>query len=162
MFRDRYCNMKAIKRMRFIIIPFLLITPAFSKDVLYLKCKVQSDFLISDLTTSKLVEDRTIDDISILKIDLKSSTAHDARGEQAVDIVVKKKMALIVQRINDDEIKLSDDSSLQLIPPYPLSGTGEAVYKSKNRKANYTYQGSCSEVNASVFDEALSRQNLYR
>ena len=150
--------MKIMKRILFIAVPFLLTTPAFSKDILYLKCKVTSDFLISDLATSKVIEDRTIDDISILKIDFKRSTAHDTRSEQAIDIVIKRKMALIAQRINDDEIKLYDDGSLHLLPPYPLSGTGKTVFKSKNRKVNYTYQGSCSEVDASVFNDALNQQ----
>lgn len=152
--------MKIMKRVLNITIPLLLTTPAFSKDTLYLECHVTSDFLITDLATSKVVDDRSIDDISILKIDLKASTAHDMRSEEAIDIVIKRKIALITQRINDDEIKFNDDGSLHLIPPYPLSGTGEAVYKSKNRKANYTYQGSCSEIDSSMFKEALNQQNI--
>ena len=108
----------------------IMITPAFSKDTLYLKCNVTSDFLITDLTTSQVVDNRSIDDTSILKIDLKASTAHDTRSEEAIDIIIKRKMAFMAQRINDNEVKLNDDGSLHLIPPYPLSGTGEAVYKS--------------------------------
>ena len=150
-----------MKRILNISIPFILTTPAFSKDTLYLKCKVTSDFLITDLATSKVVDDRSIDDISILKIDLKARTAHDTRSEEAIDIIIKRKMAFIAQRINDDEIKLNDDGSLHLTPPYPLSGTGEAVYKFKNRKAGYTYQGSCNRIDSSMFNEALNQQNIY-
>ena len=149
--------MKTMKRILNISIPFILTTPAFSKDTLYLKCKVTSDFLIHDLATSKLVDDRTIDDISILKIDFKESTAHDARSEQSIDIVIKKKMALIAQRVSDDEIQIDDDGILHLIPPYPFSGTGKAFYKAKNQKADYAYQGSCMEVGVSVFHEALNQ-----
>ena len=116
--------------------------------------------LVSDLTTSKVVEDRTIDDISILKIDFKASTAHDARSEEALDIVIKRKTALMPQRINEDKIQFEDDGRLHLIPPYPLSGTGKVVYKSKNQKADYVYQGSCIEVDASAFDKILNQQNL--
>ena len=137
-------------------------TQASARDILYLKCKVTSEFLVSDLTTSKVVEDRTIDDISILKIDFKASTAHDARSEEALGIFIKKKMALMPQRINEDEIQLEDDGRLHLIPPYPLSGTGKGVYKSKNQKVDYAYQGSCIEVNNSAFDEVLNQQNLKR
>ena len=153
--------MKTMKRILIISIPFIMITPAFSKDTLYLKCNVTSDFLITDLTTSQVVDDRRIYDTSILKIDLKASTALDTRSEEAIDIVIKRKMAFIAQRINDNEIKLNDDGSLHLIPPYPLSGTGEAVYKSKNRKANYTYRGSCNGIDSSRFNEALNQQNGY-
>ena len=132
-------------------------TQASSKDILYLKCKVTADVLITDLATSKIVEDRTIDDISILKIDFEASTVHDARSEEAVDIAIEGEMALIAQRINDNEVKLEDDSNLHLRPPYSFSGAGKTVYKSKNQKANYTYQGSCIEVDSSVFDKALNQ-----
>jgi len=70
-------------------------------------------------------------------------------------------MDFMAQRINDNEVKLNDDGSLHLIPPYPLSGTGGAVYKSKNRKANYTYRGSCNGIDSSRFNEALNQQNGY-
>ena len=137
-----------------------MITPAFSKDTLSLKCNVTSDFLITDLTTSQVVDDRSIDDTSILKIDLKASTAHDTRSEEAIDIIIKRKMALMPQRINEDEMQLEDDGKLHLIPPYPLSGTGKGVYKSKNQKVDYAYQGSCIEVDSSAFDKVLNQQNL--
>ena len=135
-------------------------TQASARDILYLKCKVTSEFLVSDLTTSKVVEDRTIDDISILKIDFKASTAHDARSEEALGIFIKRKMAVMPQRINEDEIQLEDDGRLHLIPPYPLSGTGKGVYKPKNQKVDYAYQGSCIEVDSSEFDKVLNQQNL--
>ena len=94
-FRDRSYNMKIMKRILIISIPFIMITPAFSKDTLYLNCNVTSDFLINDLTTSQTVDDRSIDDTSILKIGLKASTAHDTRSEEAIDIIIKRKMAFI-------------------------------------------------------------------
>ena len=152
--------MKIMKRILIISIPFIMITTAFSKDTLYLKCNVTSDFLITDLTTSQVVDDRSIDDTSILKIDLKASTAHDTRSEEAIDIVIKRKVALIEQRIDDDEMKMNDNGSLHLIPPYPLSGVAKGVYKPKNQKVNATYQGSCIEVDASVLDKALNQQNI--
>ena len=160
MFSDKTDYLSFIKRLLLITTIFLATPPAFSKDILYLKCKVTSDFLIADLATSKVVDDRTIEDISILKIDFKASTAHDARSKEAADIVIEGKMALIEQRIDDDEIKLNDDGGLHLIPPYPLSGAVKGIYKSKNQKVNSTYQGSCIEVDASVFDKALNQQNL--
>ena len=70
-------------------------TQASARDILYFKCRITSDFLISDINTSKVVDDRTIDDISILKIDFKAGTAQDARSEQSIDIVIKRKTALI-------------------------------------------------------------------
>ena len=76
--------------------------------------------MITDLTTFQVVDDRSIDDTSILKIDLKASTANDTRSEEAIDNIIKRKTAFIAQRINDNEIKLNDGGGLHLIPPYPL------------------------------------------
>ena len=149
--------MKTTKRVLAITAPFLLTTPAFSKDILYLRCNVTSDLLIADLTTSKVAEDRTIEDIAILKIDLKASTAHDARSEQAIDIAIKGKTALITQRINDDEIKLDDDGELHLSPPYSFSGSGKGVYKSKNQKVDYIYKGSCIKTDPEAFHESFNQ-----
>ena len=70
-------------------------TQASARDILYFKCRITSDLLISDIDTSKVVDDRTIVDISILKIDFKAGTAQDARSEQSIDIVIKRKTALI-------------------------------------------------------------------
>ena len=64
--------------------------------------------------------------------------------------------ALIAHRINDDEVKLYDDGNLRLSSPYSLSGEGKAIYKSKNQKVNYSYQGPFIEVDASEFNEALN------
>ena len=93
-FRDKFCKLNIMKRILAITAPFFLTTPAFSKDTLYLKCNVTSDFLITDLTTSQIVDDRSIDDTSILKIDLKASTAHDTRSEEAIDNIIKRKWLL--------------------------------------------------------------------
>ena len=111
----------------------------------------------TNLTTSKVIEDRTIDHISILKIDFNASTAHDMRSPEAHEILIQGDRALIHQRINDDEVKFYDDGNLRLSSPYSLSGEGEAIYKSKNQKLNYSYQGSCIEVDASEFNEALNQ-----
>ena len=159
-FSGRTDYLSFMKRLLLITTFFLATPPAFPKAILYLKCKVTADVLITDLATSKIVEDRTIDDISILKIDFEASTAHDVRSEEAVDIVTEGEKALIAQRINDNEVKFEDDSNLHLRPPYSFSGVGKTAYKSKTQKANYTYQGSCIEVDASVFDKALNQQNL--
>ena len=112
--------------------------------------------MTTDLTTSKVIEDRTIDHISILKIDFKASTAHDMYSPEAHDILIQGDRALIAQRINDDEVKFYDDGNLRLSSPYSLSGEGKVIYKSKNQKVNYSYQGRCIEVGASDFNDGLN------
>ena len=157
MFSDRTDYLSFMKRLLLITTFFLATPPAFPKDILYLKCKVTADMMSTNLTTSKVIEDRTIDDISILKIDFNASTAHDMRSPEAHEILIQGDRALIHQRINDDEVKFYDDGNLRLSSPYSLSGEGEAIYKSKNQKLNYSYQGSCIEVDASEFNEALNQ-----
>ena len=75
---------------------------------------------------------------------------------EAHDILIQGYRALIAQRINDDEVKFYDDGNLCLSSPYSLSGEGKAIYKSKNQKASYSYQGPCIEVEASEFNETLN------
>ncbi|MDC3185899.1 hypothetical protein OBA47_01525 [bacterium] len=144
-----------------LLISALLVSspPASSKDILYLKCKVTADMMTTDLTTSKVIEDRTIDHISILKIDFKISTAHDMYSPEAHDILTQANRDLIAQRINDDEVKFYDDGNLRLSSPYSLSGDGKAIYKSKNEKVNYSYQGPCVEVDASEFNKVHEALN---
>jgi hypothetical protein len=43
------------------------------------------------------------------------------------------------------------------MPPYSTSGSGTAILKSKNETRNYSYKGSCEEIDASAFDEALRK-----
>ena len=62
----------------------------------------------------------------------------------------------IIQRIDDDETTLNGVDKIELMPPYSWSGSGTIILKSKNVTRNYSYEvGSCEEIDASVFDEAL-------
>ena len=74
-------------------------SPAVADDLLYLRCKQSVDMVITDLITSKIVEDRTIDDISILKIDFSKKTMHDSRAGVTVNFALKSKIATIIQKL---------------------------------------------------------------
>ena len=106
-------------------------------------------------TTSKITEDRAIDDIAIIKVDFKMKTIFDSRSEGPLDIAIQDKILTIPQRINDRELKLEDIGRIELTSPYTLSGKGTAIYKSKNQALTYSHEGLCKEVDASVFESAL-------
>jgi len=130
-------------------------SPAIADDYLYLRCKTSVDLVNTNSTTSKITEDRTMDDISILKVDFKMKIILDSRSEGPLDIEIQDKFLTIPQRINDKELELEDIGRIELTPPYALSGKGTAIYKSKNQTSTFSYEGLCKEVDASVFESAL-------
>jgi len=130
-------------------------SPAVADDFLYLRCKQSVDMVITDLTTSKIVEDRTIDDISILKIDFSKKTMHDSRAKLTVNFALKNKIATIIQKVDDDEVKLDDVTKIKLSPPYSNSSTGTGILKAKNQSSTHRAEGKCEEVDASVWNKSF-------
>ncbi|WP_037990606.1 hypothetical protein [Synechococcus sp. CC9616] len=132
-------------------------SPTAARDYLYLRCKYSVDMVTTNTKTSKISEDRTIDDRALLKIDFKQKTVLDARSPAALGYMLQNKTMTIIQNIDDDETKLNGVDKIELMPPYSTSGTGTAIFKSKNETRTYSYEGSCEEIDASVFDEALRK-----
>mgnify|MGYP001199403091 FL=1 len=135
-------------------------SPAVADDYLYLRCKASVDLVNTNSATSKITEDRTIDDIAILKVDFKMKTILDSRSEGPLNVSIQDKMLSIPQRIDNKELKLDDIGKIKLTPPYTLSGRGTAIYKSKNQTSTYSYEGPCKEIDASVFEEALKESEI--
>ena len=146
--------------MKFLpIIGALLISasPAAAGDYLYLRCKYSVDIVTTNTKTSKINEDRTIDDTALLKIDFNKKTVLDTRSSAALGFTLQHETMTIIQKVDDDEMKLNSVDKIELIPPYATSGSGSAISKSKNATRTYSYEGSCEEIDASVFDEAQSQ-----
>ena len=133
----------------------LSVSPAFADDYLYLRCKLSIDWVQRNSITSKITEDRTIDDIALLKVDFQRKTILDTRSDGPLDIAIQDKVLTITQRIDDKEMKLQDIGTIELTPPYAFSGKGTGIYKSKNETSAYSYEGLCKEINESVFEKAL-------
>ena len=55
--------------------------------------------VITDLKTSKIVKDRTMDDISILDIDFSKKTMHDSRAGLTVNFALKIKQQLSLKKL---------------------------------------------------------------
>ena len=133
----------------------LTASPVVADDYLYLRCKSSIDWVTKNSTTSKTTENRTLDDIALLKVDFKKKTILDTRSDGPLDIAIQDKVLTITQRIDDKEMKLQDIGTIELTPPYAFSGKGTGIYKSKNETSAYSYEGLCKEINESVFEKAL-------
>ena len=134
----------------------LSVSPAFADDYLYLRCKLSIDWVQRNSITSKITEDRTIDDIALLKVDFQRKTILDTRSEGGpLDIAIQGKTLIVTQKIEEKEFKLEDDGRIESTPPYAMSGKGSGIFKAKIQIATYSYEGLCEEIDASVFEEAL-------
>ena len=130
-------------------------SPAIADDNLYLRCQSSVDWVQRNSTTSKITEDRTIVDIAFLKVDFKKKTILDTRSEGPLDIAIQNKTLTITQKIEAKEFKLEDVGTIEMTPPYAMSGKGSGIFKSKNETATYSYEGLCEEIDESVFEKAL-------
>ena len=130
-------------------------SPAVADDFLYLRCTQSVDMIITDLITSKIVEDRTMDDISILEIDFSKKTMHDSRAGLTVNFALKNKIAIIIQKVDDDEVKLDDVTKIKLFSPYSNSSTGTGILKAKNQSSTHRAEGECEEVDASAWNKSF-------
>ena len=130
-------------------------SPAVADDLLYLRCKKSDDIVITNSTTSKIIEERTKYVSSIFKIDLAKKTLTDARANCPLSFTVQNKLIIATWKVDNDEMKSEDIFKLTLMPPYSISAKGTAIVKTMNRSLTTRGEGSCEEVDASVFKEAL-------
>tara|TARA_Y100000589_G_scaffold193663_1_gene183243 strand:+ start:193 stop:537 length:345 start_codon:yes stop_codon:yes gene_type:complete len=113
--------------------------------------------VLVDAKTSKVKEDRTIDEIFVFKINFINKTIRDSRSKIPVNIIVQNKNMTITLDSEDDELKISDKSEWNLTPPISYSQRGSIIDKIKNLSGTYNGEGVCKEVDASVWDEALNQ-----
>ena len=131
--------------------------PAFADDLLYLRCKATTNIVISYAKTSKTIEDRTIDDIAIIKIDFVKKTVHDSRSEGPASMMVQNNNMTVTVEIDDDELKINDESDWDLTLPISFSQRGSGIDKIKNQAFTYNAKGVCEEVDSLVWDKALNQ-----
>ncbi len=130
-------------------------SPAIADDFVYLRCKASVDILITDSTTSKIIEEKTVGDIAIIKIDFIKKTILDARSEGPLSFKLRNNIMNVLTDSDDNRYKINDVFRLSLTPPISYSQRGTIVFKSKNQAYAHSSEGSCEEVDASVFEEAL-------
>ena len=134
-------------------------SPAVSKDCLYLRCKKSDDIVITNSATSRIIGKRTKDVSSIFKIDLTKKTLTDARVGYPKSFTVQNKTIFITYKVDNDQLKSSDIFKLNLMPPYSISSKGTAIVKTMNKSLTTRGEGSCEEVDPSVFEKALNQPN---
>ena len=134
-------------------------SPAVSEDYLYFRCKKSDDIVITNSATSRIIGKRTKDVTSIFKIDLTKKTLTDARAGYPQSFTVQNKTIIITYKVDNDQLKSSDIFKLNLIPPYSISSKGTAIVKAMNKSLSTRGEGSCEEVDASVFEKALNQPN---
>ena len=130
-------------------------SPVLADDFVYLRCKKSDDIVITNSATSKIIEERTKYVSSIFKIDLAKKTLTDARANYPLSFTVQNKLIIATWKVDNDEMKSEDIFKLTLMPPYSISAKGTAIVKTMNRSLTTRGEGSCEEVDASVFKEAL-------
>ena len=134
-------------------------SPAISNDYLYLKCKKSDDIVITNSATSRIIGKRTKEVSSIFKIDLTKKTLTDARAGYPQSFTVQNKTIIITYKVDNNQLKSSDMFKLNLMPPYSISSKGTAIVKTMNKSLTTRGEGSCEEVDASVFEKALNQPN---
>ena len=130
-------------------------SPAVANDLLYLRCRKSDHIVIINSAISNIIDKRTKDDSSILKIDLTKKTLADARARFPVSFTVQNKAIIATYKVDNDELKSDDMFKLNLIPPYSISSKGTAIVKTMNRSLTSRGEGSCEEVDASVFEKVM-------
>ncbi len=134
-------------------------SPAISNDYLYLKCKKSDDIVITNPATSRIIGKRTKEVSSIFKIDLTKKTLTDARAGYPQSFTVQNKTIIITYKVDNNQLKSSDMFKLNLMPPYSISSKGTAIVKTMNKSLTTRGEGSCEEVDPSVFEKALNQPN---
>ena len=134
-------------------------SPAVANDYLYLRCKKSDDIVIANSATSRIIGKRTKDVSSIFKIDLTKKTLTDARAGYPQSFTVQNRAIIITYKVDNDQLKSSDIFKLNLMPPYSISSKGTAIVKTMNKSLTTRGEGSCEEVDASVFEKALNQPN---
>ena len=135
----------------------LSVSPAVANNLLYLRCRKSDHIVIANTVTSKIIEERTKDDTSIFKIDLTKKTLTDARAGYPQSFTVQNRAIIITYKVDNDQLKSSDIFKLNLMPPYSISSQGTAIVKTMKKSLTTRGEGSCEEVDASVFENALNQ-----
>ena len=66
----------------------LSLSPAVANNLLYLRCRKSDHIVITNSATSNIIDKRTKDDSSILKIDLTKKTLADVRARFPLSFTV--------------------------------------------------------------------------
>ena len=132
-------------------------SPVIADDYLYFRCNQSGDLVITNSTTSKIIEDRYLEDIAYVKVDFKKKTVFDTRSAEPLSFTIQNNIITVLTRAEYNEVEINDVVKMNSLPPYPISSNGTVVFKNKNRTNTHRAIGTCEEIDASVFEEALKQ-----
>lgn len=144
-----------MKYLPFLGALLLSAAPAVANDLLYLRCIQSGDLVITNSTTSKIIEDKNLEDIAYVKVNFKKKTVFDTRSAGPLSFTVQNNFMTVLIKAEDDDLKVNDVIKMNLLPPYPISSNGTVVFKNKNRTNTHRAIGTCEEIDALVFEKAL-------
>tara|TARA_B100000073_G_scaffold321400_1_gene301903 strand:- start:112 stop:561 length:450 start_codon:yes stop_codon:yes gene_type:complete len=130
-------------------------SPVIADDYLYFRCNQSGDLVITNSTTSKIIEDRYLEDIAYVKVDFKKKTVFDTRSAEPLSFTIQNNVITVLTKAEYNEVKINDVVKMNLLPPYPISSNGTIVFKNNNRTNTHRTIGTCEEIDASVFEKAL-------
>ena len=146
-----------MKSIFFLSALLVSVSPAIADDFVYLRCETMQDLTYSNSKTSKILDNRRMSAVNILQVDLKKKTLFDTRSTRPIDVTIQG--TNLSWRNAFNTIKSGQDVSgkINLVPPYHFSTGGVVTDKTNNINLTFSEEGSCAEIDASEFEEALNQ-----
>ena len=158
----RYCYIsgnESLSMRSLLVLGALLVSasPVLADDFVYLRCETMQNLTYSNSKTSKILDNRRMSAVNILQVDLKKKTLFDTRSTRPIDVTIQG--TNLSWRNAFNTIKSGQDVSgkINLVPPYQFSSGGVVTDKTNNINLTFSEEGSCAEIDASEFQEALNQ-----
>ena len=158
----RYCYIsgnESLSMRSLLVLGALLVSasPVLADDFVYLRCETMQNLTYSNSKTSKILDNRRMSAVNILQVDLKKKTLFDTRSTRPIDVTIQG--TNLSWRNAFNTIKSGQDVSgkINLVPPYHFSTGGVVTDKTNNINLTFSEEGSCAEIDASEFQEALNQ-----
>ena len=132
-------------------------SPVLADDFVYLRCETMQNLTYSNSKTSKILDNRRMSAVNILQVDLKKKTLFDTRSTRPIDVTIQGTNLSWRNAFNTIKSEQDVSGKINLVPPYHFSTGGVVTDKTNNINLTFSEEGSCAEIDASEFQEALNQ-----
>ena len=132
-------------------------SPVLADDFVYLRCETMQNLTYSNSKTSKILDNRRMSAVNILQVDLKKKTLFDTRSTRPIDVTIQGTNLSWRNAFNTIKSEQDVSGKINLVPPYHFSTGGVVTDKTNNINLTFSEEGSCAEIDASEFEEALNQ-----
>ena len=132
-------------------------SPVLADDFVYLRCETMQNLTYSNSKTSKILDNRRMSAVNILQVDLKKKTLFDTRSTRPIDVTIQGTNLSWRNAFNTIKSRQDVSGKINLVPPYHFSTGGVVTDKTNNINLTFSEEGSCAEIDASEFQEALNQ-----